>query len=158
MFRRIVAALCASFFFINSSLAVTNTPVYVQTPNIGAQTFIQGTDTAGTFKTIYTGGTNGSKCVGLMAASNDTVAHVLTVRITHSSTAIPMVGPTITGAANYASGGLNLMQSQNWPGLPIDSDGNPFFYLASGDVLAATFATALTSTDQINFMAVCADF
>lgn len=168
MLRRIIGAVTALAIVVAAALAplpvlaaVTATPVFVQTPNIGVQTFIQGTDTAGTYKTLYTGGSNGSKCTGLMAESNDNSAtHLLTVEIIHSSTTVPMAAVTIPlsgGASTYGTP-LNLMSSTNWPGLPVDSDGNPYFYLTNGDTLKATYATNLTSTDQINFMAVCADF
>ena len=158
---RFLRAIVALAFLVSPAFALTATPVFVQTPSIGNQTFIQGTDTAGTFKTIYTGGSNGSKCTALMAISNDNSAsHLLTTEIVHSATTTPMASVTIpvSGAANTYGATLNLMSAANWTGLPIDSDGNPYFYLASGDTLKATFATTLTSTNQINFMAVCADF
>jgi hypothetical protein len=50
------------------------------------------------------------------------------------------------------------MSTTLWPGLPVDSDGNPYIILVSGDTLQATFATALTSTDFVNIVAQCADF
>jgi hypothetical protein len=40
----------------------------------------------------------------------------------------------------------------------VDSDGNTYIQLISGDTLKATFATALTSADQIEMFASCADF
>jgi hypothetical protein len=46
----------------------------------------------------------------------------------------------------------------NWPGLPIDSDGNPYFYLASGDTIQCTFATTITSGKAVNIHVVTADF
>jgi hypothetical protein len=46
------------------------------------------------------------------------------------------------------------MSPTNWPGLPIDAWGNPYLILNSGDTLACTFASALTSTDVINLVAI----
>jgi hypothetical protein len=146
----------------SSFAAVTATPVFVQTPNRGIVQFLQGTDVAGTYKTLYTGGTNGSKCTGMYITSNDTAAHLVTIQLVvsgvkYGGTAIS-TGTTTPGFASGA-GALNAMSSINWPGLPTDSDGNPYFYFAgTGDTIQATFATALTASDVINIVAICADF
>lgn len=156
-----VCALLALLPTTRGDAAVTATPVFVQTPNIGNQTFISGTDSAGTFKTIYTGATNGSKCVGLYAISNDnTATHLLTVEIIHGATTTPIEAVTIplSGVANTYGVTLNLWSPANFPGMPVDSDGNPYIYLTNGDTLKMTFATAITATDQINVVATCADF
>ena len=161
MKRVLLGALLSLLLSGSAWAAVTATPVFVQTPNVGVQTFIQGTDSAGTFKTVYTGGANGSKCTALMGISNDNgAAHLLTVRIVHSATNLSIVSATIpvSGTANTYGATLSLMATNVWVGLPLDSDGNPYFYLANGDTLQATFSTALTATDQINLMAVCGDF
>lgn len=50
------------------------------------------------------------------------------------------------------------MTSTIWPGLPVDSDGNPYILIASGDTIQATFATALTAADVLNIVATCSDF
>ena len=51
------------------------------------------------------------------------------------------------------------MSSANWPGLPRDSDGNPYIYLPSASyTIEMTFATALTSSDWINGVAIGGDF
>jgi len=142
--------------------AVTSTPVFVQTPNRGIVQFLQGTDSAGTYKTLYTGGANGSKCTGMFLTSTDSTAHLVTVQLVTSAvkyggTAVT-TGTTTPGFA-AAAGAVNVMSAANWPGLPIDSDGNPYIYLAgSGDTLQATFATNLSSSTLINIVAICADF
>ena len=52
----------------------------------------------------------------------------------------------------------NLMSLANMPGLPLDSDGNPFFYCASGDVIQAAVNVQLTAGKFMNVFAVVADF
>ena len=42
-----------------------NSVVTAQTPKLAVVQFLQGTDTAGTYKTLYTGGANGSKISGM---------------------------------------------------------------------------------------------
>lgn len=164
--RRIIALALSAFIAagqISSSFAaVSSTPVFVQTPNRGIVQFLQGTDVAGTYKTLYTGGANGSKCTGMYITSNDATAHLVTIQLVTS--AVKYGGTAIstgTTTPGYASGApaISAMSPINWPGLPVDSDGNPYFYLAgTGDTIQATFATALTTSDFINIVAICADF
>jgi hypothetical protein len=93
--------------------------------------------------------------------TNDTVAHVMTIQLVNG--AVKYGGLTITTGTTlpgFATGvaPLNLLAPATWAGLPLDSDGNPYLQLMSGDTIQATFATALTSTDFINIIASCADF
>jgi hypothetical protein len=116
---------------------------------------------AGTYKTLYTGGANGSKCIAIWENNNDgSAAHLVTIEVVNS--AVKYGGVAITTASNqgYVSGtpSVNFFNQAVWPGLPVDSDGNPFIFLANGDTLQATFATALTTSDKINLVAVCSDF
>ena len=162
MFRIFVLALSLAFAAFPALATTTaNSIVTPQVPNRGIVQFLQGTDSAGTYKTLYTGGANGSKCVGIYATSNDASAsHLVTVQIKVSTVyygGMAVTVPVNSGFANAAPA-VNMMAPANWPGLPIDSDGNPFFYLAASDLLVATFATNLTSTDVLNLVAVCADF
>lgn len=142
-------------------MALTQTPVFVQTPTLGVVQFLQGTDVAGTYKTLYTGAANGSKIIGIWETNNDASAtHLVTVQIVRSAVKYGGMAITTANSDGFANGApaKNLMSAANWPGLPLDSDGNPYFFLESGDLLQATFATALTATDVINLTCVAADF
>ncbi len=162
--KRIISFLIlASFVFLPLSFAAVtpNSPVTAQTPNIGIVQFLQGTDAAGTYKTLYTGATNGSKIVGIFATTNDASAsHLVTCQVKVSTVLYGGTAVTIPINAGFATGvpSINMMSNVNWPGLPIDRNGNPFIFLPSGDLLNCTFATALTSTDVLNLVAVTADF
>lgn len=162
MLKTLALALSISLGISPALATVTaNSIVTPQTPNRGIVQFLQGTDAAGTYKTIYTGGTNGSKCVGLWANTNDgSAGHLVTVQIKVSSVLYGGTAVTVPSNSGFANGtpAINMMSQANWPGLPVDSDGNPFFYLANGDLLQATFATNLTASDVLNLTAVCADF
>jgi hypothetical protein len=145
-----------------ASAAVTaNSVVTAQTPNRGIVQFLQGTDAAGTYKTLYTAGANGSKCFGGYMTSNDATAHLVTFQLVnggvrYGGTAIS----TGTSTPGFASGvgALQVTSPTVWPGLPLDSDGNPYISMISGDTLQATYATTLTSTDFINVVITCSDF
>lgn len=150
-------ALCGS------AIAATtpNSVVTPQTPSRGVVQFLQGTDTAGTYKTLYTGGSNGSKCWGGWETNNDaSVAHLITIEVVNST--VKYGGVAFNTAVNdgYANSvpAKNWTSSAYWTGLPQDSDGNFYFFLANGDTLQATFATALTTSDKINLEVTCADF
>jgi hypothetical protein len=161
-----LALLC----LLLSGASTPNSIVTPQTPNIKCVQFLQGTDAAATYKTVYAGGTNATKIVGLYATSFDpSASHLLTVQISssssgHCSPATSCFGgmaitlPVSAGSAN-AVPALNLISSVNWPGLPRDSDGNPFIYLPTTSyTIEATFTTSLTASDWINVCAIGADF
>ena len=152
--------------------AVTpNSIIAPQTPKYQQTAFVAGTDTAGTYKTAYTGGANGTKITGIFIGSTDTaVAHLFTVQMSVSTSAhctpvnlscSPGAAATIpinSGIAN-AVPVFNLLSPGIWPGLPRDSDGNPYLYLSgSSQTIEATYATALTASTIIVMNVVAADF
>lgn len=151
-------ALCAG----PALAAVTaNSVITPQTPNRGIVQFLQGTDTAGTYKTLYTAGANGSKCIAGWETNNDgSATHLITVQVVN--TAVKYGGVAFNTISNdgFADSkpARSFLAGAVWGGLPLDSDGNPFIFLASGDTLQATFATALTASTLINLEVVCADF
>jgi hypothetical protein len=154
--------LLTAFLCLPAFAAVTpNSIVTPQTPNRGIVQFLQGTDSAGTYKTLYTAGSNGSKCFGMYITSNDPTSHLITVQLVNGGVKYGgtsnATGTTLPGFATGVPS-ISIMSTTLWPGLPVDSDGNPYIILVSGDTLQATFATALTSTDFVNIVAQCADF
>lgn len=144
-----------------AAAAVTATPVFCQTPAFTQQQFVAGVDAAGTYKTIFAGTANGSKVLGVIVTSNDgSLAHLVTVQTSTSATAhcSPQsscgggAAVTVPLSSGFATGvpAVNMFSPTNWPGLPRDSDGNPFLYLATtSQTLEATFATGLTASTQI---------
>jgi len=154
-----------------SDAALTqNAVVTAQTPNNGKCTFLQGTDVAATYKTCYTGGTNGSKIVGIWVTSNDASAsHLVTVQLSTSTTAhcsptttcLGGAAVTIPISAGFANAvpAINMLSPTNWPGLPLDSQGNPYLFLSvATQTIEATFATSLTASDQVSVTIMAADF
>ncbi len=138
-----------------------NSIVTPQTPNRGVVQFLQGTDNAGTYKTLYTGGTNGSRCYGMLMNNNDTsTTHLVTVQIVNATVKYGGAALTTTLDAGFANSSTAqpLMSSSVWPGLPVDQYGNPYIQLVSGDTIQATFGTALTTSTLINLFVSCSDF
>jgi len=162
-----------AFFLLSTAAAVgglsetanaTLTPnsfVTPQTPNRGIVQFLQGTDNAGTYKTLYTAGTNGSRCYAIWMNNNDTTTtHLVTLQLVNS--AVKYGGAALTTVLGAGFNGTATAQAITtgtvWPGLPLDQYNNPYLQIVSGDTLQATFATALTTGTVINIQAVCADF
>jgi len=160
--------------------AVTaNSIVSPQTPNAAVVQFLQGTDTAGTYKTLYTGGSNGSICYGIGTSNTDAgvvAGHLLTIQVVRSGTkyggtalqTIPSAGfvagsggagtstPPQVLTGNISGTGPN---TSVWASLPVDNLGNYIVQLGSAnDSIQVTYATALTSAAVINVYAVCNDF
>lgn len=161
---RAAAAVVGAVLFGDAAFAATtpNSYIWPQTPNRGIVQFLQGTDVAGTYKTLYTGGANGSVCRAMSANTNDaSAAHLVTVQLVNAAVKYGGTAVNVPISSGFASGAppVNLMSATNWPGLPVDGPGNPYFYLASAsDTLQATFATALTASAVLNINAVCTDF
>jgi hypothetical protein len=153
VWQAIAAPLVATAIFCliawpSFSAVSFNQFVTPQTPTLGVATFVQGTDAAGTFKTVYTGATNGSKCVAMVENNADqTATHVIMIRIVHTAVNyVIATATTTTSSATLVFGAtLDLMAAANWAGLPRDAAGNPYVFLGNGDTLQATFNTALTA-------------
>src|SRR5437773_5627100 len=115
----------------------------------GCTTTAASTDAAPTWVTVYTGGANGSKVVALYLTTTDATAHVVTCVLNKNGARGGGVAlTTSTTKPGFASAipAINLLSAANWPGLPVDSDGNPYVYLASAsDKIDCRYATALTS-------------
>ena len=133
-----------------------NSAVSPQTPNMGKA---QLTANPGTYVTIYTGGTNGTKVSGLFVTNTDSATHLVTVQIKSGATSYGGCSVTIPITAGFANAipAINMMSAANWPGLPIDAQGNPYFFLLSGDLLVFTYATAF-SAGVLNAVAIVTDF
>ena len=137
--------------------AVTATPVFVQTPNLGLAAS-NGT----TAIPLYTGGVNGSKCIAAWATSTNltaawsvlmTVARTAAYTLIVESTNIPaLAGNSTTQPA------INLMSPANWPGLARDSDGNPFIYLKGTTDTLNFYLSSAVGSATIGVGVVCGDF
>lgn len=140
-------------------MPVTATPALPQKPNRG---LAQINNAAGqSQQTVYTGGANGSKIVGLIAQSTDTSSHDLQVSITSGGTSYPLGSVTVpAGAGNSgATPSVNLLNGTQLPGIPIDSDGNPYLFLASAsDTVTVAALTTVSSGKLVTVTAIAGDF
>ena len=138
--------------------AVTATPVFVQKPKMPK---VQITNANGTTaQTLYACGADGTKVTGLFATSTDTVARDVQITVVNGATTYVLT--TVTTAINAGNvagtAPVNLLSTTNFPGLPVDSDGNPYFYCESTDTLKVGVLVTVTSGKFVNVTAVAADF
>ena len=138
-------------------MAVTATPVFVQTPKIAITAY---TTASGTV-THITGGTNGSKIVSLTAASNSTSAHTVTVALSTGGTAVTLGAVSVPASAGTdgATSAVDILGSSLLPGLPVDGDGQRYLLLPSTayTLTVATSATINTGK-QVSLVSVYADY
>lgn len=140
-------------------MAVSATGSFPQLPKNGNVQILPA-DASG-LKTIYTGGANGSKISALIVTSNDTSARDVTWGITVSAVFYPLGTITIpitAGQVNSAAA-VNLLDLSKTPGLPVDSDGNPYIFLASASyTLQIKALTTVTAAKEIDINAMGADW
>lgn len=139
-------------------MAVTATPVFIQTPKITPITIVAAD--ASNQKVVATAGSNGAKVVGLFVTSNDTSNRVLQISLTRSATNYLMASFVITTLAGTdgATAVINALSSTYWPGLPVDNDGQQYFFMESGDTLSIATTTTVTAAKTVTGICVFGNF
>lgn len=139
-------------------MAVTATPVFIQTPKITPITIVAAD--ASNQKVVATAGTNGTKVVGLNITSDDSSTRIVQVSLTRSATNYLMASASVTtlSGTEGATATVNMMNKTFWPGLPIDNDGNPYFYMESGDTLSIACTSTVTAAKTITGTCVFGNF
>jgi hypothetical protein len=138
------------------SFVQNTTPTVVKQPQNGK---VQIANADGqTQKTVYTGGSNGSKITSLIAVSSDTSGRDVQISISNGGTSYPIGTVSVpAGAGNSsAANSVNLLNATNLPGLAFDSDGNPYIHLISGDTLTVAALSTVTSGKLITVTAATA--
>ena len=157
MMKRALALLAVLLFAFAARAATV--PNFPGVPRNYMQSWVQGVDAVSTYKTIYQGGANGSKCSAVIVNNGDvTNSHGFALLI--GMTSFSFVAATVTlpagvGLLPSAPIAVNVLQSIP---LPIDSDGNAFIYLKPYDTLQGAYSGAFASGSSIVAMAICADF
>ena len=133
-------------------------PIFVGTPKNGKVQIVAADASAN--KTVVTVGTNGSKIISLNLQSDDTSARDVRVSIVNGGTTYPLGVVTVPIGAG-ASGtvpSVNALDLSKIPGLPIDTDGNPFVLLITGDTFVVNALTTVTAAKTITAIAIYGDF
>lgn len=138
-------------------MAVSHQPVFEQTPNLGVQQILPADTTS--LKTLYTGGTNGSRIMAIFLASTDTssrdVQFVITVGGTDylfsTLSCVARSGDTNSAAM------ISAFNHTQFAGLPQDANGNRYIYLTSGAILKAKSTATVTTAKAINLIVQALD-
>jgi hypothetical protein len=133
-------------------------PTFVKTPNNGLGLISSGSSNSSI--TVYTGGVSGSKIVSVIATASTGAATVdVQTAITNGGTVYAVGIASVPQSAGYASSVAAVNLLVNSPGLPFDSDGNPYLILKStADTLTVKQPTTVITAGQINIIAIIGDF
>ncbi len=112
---------------------------------------------ASALKTLATGATNGSKVFSPTLASDDTSARVIQIGVTISAV-FYLLGSVSVPAGAGTVGATSINAFANIPNIPVDNDGNPFVYLASGSTLQIKSETTVTAAKTVHASALQEDF
>jgi len=134
-------------------------PTFPRQPNVGSVTITAAETT--TLETVYTAGANGSKILGMIISSIDTANRDIVVnRVTSTPTTYQLYTVPVPLSSGTADGvaAVNGMNPTYAAGLPVDNDGNPFIYLASGDTLQVNALATLTTAKTVSVTVFAVDF
>lgn len=132
-------------------------PSYIKQPQNGKVQILPADTTA--LKTVLTAGASGSKVTSLIATNTDSAnARVIQIFIVNGGTNYCLGTINVPLNAGFASGvnAVNLLDPTIILGLPLDSDGNPYINLISGDTLQAASLTTVAAGKAINVIAATA--
>lgn len=135
-----------------------NSIITVQTPKNGKFNWLNANGT--TQETVYTAGSNGSKIISIIATQDSPTILTFNLFIVNGGTDYLLGFVTVPADAgsSIVIPAVNVLQAAQFPGLPVDSDGNVFLFLVSGDTIQAQLQTAVASPYQANIIAFGGDF
>ena len=140
------------------SFAPNLNPELITQPQNGKATTTDVSADIGAF--LFIAGPNGSKVFAIIATSTDSIQHDVNISIVSALGSFPV---TELGTASVPAGAgqtsavppANLLTAANFPGLPLDSDGNPYILLAANDKL---YSQIFNFTGTITYVAFGGDF
>lgn len=118
---------------------------------------------APTWVTVYTPtGANGARVYAINVGSSDTVPHLVTCVLTRAalSRGTPMAVVVPAGAGFTTAVPISaLMSPSNAPGLPVDSDGNPYIQMATTtDKVDCRFTTTISAGTLVVITVTASEF
>ncbi len=135
-----------------------NSTISVQSPRLGLGS-IANAD-ASNLKTVFAAGANGAKITSLTLSNSDTSPRDVTWGVSRAGTFYPWGSVTVPLSAGQAAGvpSVNAFSPAVAPGLPIDSDGQPYLLMQSGDTLDFKALTTVTAAKNVMGLATAGDF
>lgn len=141
-----------------ASAAFQNVPSFLNAPHLGIVVF-KNADGLGANKIVYTAGANGSKCVAAWGTNSDTAnTYTMYLNVTRAAVVNQINGTILPILAGYSSPPATMWPTPGNSFLPIDSDGAPYLYLNSGDVVAVVNGQTVSGVQTVTIFVLCADF
>lgn len=144
---------------ISAMATVTDTPVFIQTPRAYKVQIVSASGT--TAQVLAAGGPNGTKVLSIVASNtNSGAGYNVTISVLRGTTTYVLTTVNVPASSgNLASTPpVALLNLTTIPGLPVDSDGNPYIYLEPTDTLQASVSVAVTSGKAVSLETVAGDF
>jgi hypothetical protein len=119
------------------------------------------TNTSGTTAvSLVTPGSNGTKVISIICSNTDTSDYNVTFSVLRSSTTYVLGTVAIAASAGNLAGTppASILNATNIPGIPLDSDGNPYLFLEPTDTLQMASGSTITAGQAISCHTVAADF
>lgn len=135
-----------------------NSVITPQTVNTKGQSFVNADGT--TVKDVFVAGAAGSILNMLVVQSTDSAARNIKFYYYDGTTAWPIgtVALVINAGNTGAIASVNALAAALIPGLPLDSNGNPYLKLKSGDKIQASMLVAVTAALQVSVTALGEDY
>lgn len=137
------------------TFAQNQAPTFIKQPQNGKVTANSTTNA-----NIYTAGGNGSKITSIVCTTNSSAAVTVTLSILNTSVLYTLGTISIPANAgtNTTTPSMQVLTNSQLPNLPVDSDGNPYLFLISGDNLQVSLGAAITSPNVATFIVTGGDF
>jgi hypothetical protein len=139
-------------------MALSFTPVFPQKPQHFEVTVVNAD--ASNAKNVGTGGSNGTIVRSLQATSDDTSQRIVQIGISVSAT-FYLLGSVAVPAASGTDGStvaVDLLNSVQMPGLPVDENGMHYLILESGEILQVKTTTTVTAAKTVTVQGFAQDY
>ncbi len=133
-----------------------NSNITIQTPDTGIVRFVGTTDATLTPKALYTNPGTDPVDLNSVTATNGATAHNVSLLLISAGTTYTL--NTVAVAVNAGNNGtvlpVSFLSVVNWPGLPVDANGNPFLRVPGSGTISAQYATAQGTADTLCLQAI----
>lgn len=135
-----------------------NSVIVTQSVNVGCKAILPA-DTTATVD-IWTAGADGGRINSLVIQSTDTAIRDIKLFITDAAVDFPIGTVRIPASAgnNGTTASVNALAAALLPGLPLDSNGNPYIQLEGTAKLRGAMLVTITAATQVTVNALGENF
>lgn len=157
-FAPLTALVFLVFGSAGGATVTSNSIVTTQTPKAYKAQITNASGT--TAVNLVAPGTNGTKVISIVCSNTDTSAYNVTFSVLRSSTTYLLDTVPIPASAGSSASAppVSILNATNIPGIPQDSDGNPYLFLEPTDTLQMANGSTIAIGKAISCHTVAADF